>query len=233
MFTKERKKEGRTETKTNSLSLFYSSSFGHNPPYSAKHGFEAQLPHRPVNQAHILFIPGDLVAFAVHHQARRGRVAQRVQLERVLEHKVRLADHVHARDAQASAPEALLVVVDPLIVLAASEPEGRHGAEEEGAADGHGLVGVLARVLGQEGEGEGGAVGEAEEAVKGALGGDDVGQELVRPLHRLLVVPVVADASRPVVVAVVGALVDVLDARAGAAAQLTLNVDEGCAVVFF
>ena len=228
MFTKERKEERRTETKT-----IYSSSFRHNPPYSAKHGFEAQLPHRPVNQAHILFIPGDLVAFTVHHQARRGRVAQRVQLERVLEHKVRLADHVDARDAQARAPEALLVVVDPLIVLAASEPEGRHGAEEEGAADGHGLVGVLARVLGQEGECEGGAVGEAEEAVKGALGGDDVGQELVRTLHRLLVVPVVADASRPVVVAVVGALVDVLDARARAAAQLTLNVDEGCAVVFF
>lgn len=176
------------------------------------------------------------MALAVHHQARRGRVTQAVQLERVLEHKIRLSDHVYGRDAQAAAPKTLLVIVDPLIVptiAAVGEPEGRHGAEEEGAADGHGLVGVQARVLGQEGEGEGGAVGEAEEAVKGALGRDDVGEELVRPLHRLLVVPVIAEAPRPVVVAVVGAFVDVLDARAGAAAEFAADVDEGCAVVFF
>lgn len=177
----------------------------------------------------------------MHHQRRRHRIAQRVQFKRVLEHKVLLADHVHRRDAQPRTPEGILVVVDPLLVagiaIAAGggggEPEGRHGAEEEGAADGHGLVGVLAGMLGEEGEGEGGAVGEAEDAIKGALRGDYVVQELVRLLHRLLVVPVVAEAPRPVVVAVVGALVDVLDARARAAAELAADVNEGRAVVFF
>ena len=187
----------------------------------------AQLPHRLVDQTHILFIRRDLMPLAMHHQARRGGIAQRIQLERMLAHKVGFAHYVYARDTQLPEP---LIIDEPILLV---QLKGRHGAEEDGAAHRHRVPDALARVVGEKGEGERGAVREAEDAVKGTFGADDVVQELVRSLHGLLVILLLVESPGPVVVAVIGTLVDVFNARTGVAADLTTYVYEGCAVVLF
>ena len=88
-------------------------------------------------------------------------------------------------------------------------------------------------VLDEKGKSERRAVRKSEDAIEGAFCVDDVVEEVVRILHGLFVVVIVVESPRPVVVAVVGTLVNVFDARAGAAADLAANVDERCAVVFF
>lgn len=74
-----------------------------------------QLPHRQGHQCHILFIPRDLMPLPVHHQPRPRRIAHSIQLQRMLQHKVRLAHHMHARDGQCSRLQKCLIV-NPLIV---------------------------------------------------------------------------------------------------------------------
>ena len=92
---------------------------------------------------------------------------------------------------------------------------------------------MLAGVLGQVAEGEGGAVREAEDAVKGTLRVDDVVEQVVRFLDGSVVRGRRGKSSGPAVVAVVGTFVDGFDAGARAAADFAAGVDEGCAMVFF
>ena len=87
-------------------------------------------------------------------------------------------------------------------------------------------------MLAEKGESERGAVRETEDALEGAFRVDDVVEEVVCSLHGSLVFALVLESSGPVVVAVVGTLEDVFDARTGAAADLATNVDKRCAVVF-
>lgn len=128
------------------------------------------------------------------------------------------------------------MIVNPpiftIIIILLAQPKRRHAAKDNRTPHRHRLVRMLPRVLYQEPKRERGAVRKSENAVEGDFGVDDVREECIRFSHGFFVA-VIAVSSRPVVVAVVGPLVDVFDAWTGAAVDLTVEVDEGCAVVFF
>ena len=145
----------------------------------------------------------------------------------MLAHKVRFAHDMYARDTQLPEP---LIIDKPILLI---QLKRRHGAEENRTAYRHRVPRMLACVLDEKGECERGAVRETEDAVKGTFSIDDIIQELVSSLHGLLVVILVVESPGPVVVAVIGTLVDVFNSWTGAAAGLTTNVYEGCAVVLF
>ena len=159
----------------------------------------------------------------VDHQTRRFRITKLVQPQGVIVDKITPPDYVDRRNVDVPQHTVVEVQLLPVVYL-----KGRERADEDGASKRRVAVRMPLCVMGQEARGEGAPVGEAEDAVEGALLFNGLGEKVVGFRDGFFVV---VDRPWPFVEAEVRPFVETADAGTGRRVDLALDVVEGGRVV--